>query len=102
MRALERYQRTLRLAPGERAARAGAGAAAFALHDYPRALGYVRGLPDTASQRIATVAQHVAALDPRSPRLPAAARTRRLAATIDTAARLLESCRAVPSGTSPA
>ncbi len=100
-RALEHYQRTLRLAPGERAARAGAGAAAFALHDYPRALGYVRGLPDTASQRIAAVAEHVVALDPRSPRLPAAVRTRRLAATIDTAARLFERCRASAPAPTP-
>ncbi|MEZ5291774.1 MAG: tetratricopeptide repeat protein [Vicinamibacterales bacterium] len=92
-RALEHYQRALRLAPTDPAARAGAAAAAFGLSDYTRALAYARNLTDERSRRIAAVSSAVAASDPLIPRLSGAERERRLGAAIDVAADQLDACR---------
>ncbi len=93
-RALDHYQRVLRLVPGDAAARAGAGDAAFALGDYTRALGYVRGLADAPSRRITAVAEAIRAYDPLASRLAGAERERRLEAAVDEATRQLRECRA--------
>ncbi len=100
-RALEHYQRVLRLVPADAAARAGAGAAAFALDEYTRALGYVRGLEDAPSRRIASITSAIGAFDPLRPRLSSAERERRLEAATGEATRQLGECRARSKAPTP-
>lgn len=100
-RALDRYQRALRLAPADPAARAGAADAAFQLGDDARALGYARGLADPRSRYIVAVASAVAALDPLATRISARERERRLREDLRLAADALANCRARTTPATP-
>lgn len=82
--ALEEFRRTLDLDPGNDAARAGAGEAAFALGDYATARRFLRTVTTlTAPAREkAEIATLVLGRDPLEPRLGAAERRRRLAADL--------------------
>ncbi|MGE0364025.1 MAG: tetratricopeptide repeat protein [Vicinamibacterales bacterium] len=99
-RALEYFDRALRLAPADPDARAGAGEAALALSDYRRTVQELRGLDDAASRARARLAADVLAVDPLQPRLSFAERERRLRLAIDYALARLAAC--APAAVPPA
>lgn len=92
-RALDHFARTIRLDPGNRDARAGVVASAFALGDYPRVLATASGLADPPSRERARIAASVMANDPLAPRLSFTERERRLTAVIDDATTRFDACR---------
>ncbi len=67
----------------------------------PRALGYVRGLEDAPSRRIAGITSAIGAFDPLRPRLSSAERERRLEAAADEAIGQLRACRARAEAPTP-
>ncbi|MGD9905314.1 MAG: tetratricopeptide repeat protein [Vicinamibacterales bacterium] len=104
-RALEYYDRALRLAPDDLEAKVGAGEAAFELGDYPRTVRLLRGVEDERSQTRARIAADVLAFDPLQPRLSFAERERRLRRALDYALARLAACApaaAAPEPTPPA
>ena len=98
-RALEHFDRALRLAPDDAVARAGAGESAFALGDYRRTIQLLRGLDDPSSRSRTQMAADVLAVDPLQPRLSFVERERRLRVAIDYALTRLAAC--APAATSP-
>lgn len=92
-RAQDHFSRALRLDAGNRQARAGIVASAFALGDYPRVLANADGVADASSREWVRIAGAVVANDPLAPRLSFSERERRLVAAVDYAAARLGACR---------
>ena len=93
-RALEHFQRALRLAPGDPPALSGAGIAAFHLDDYPLAWSYLRRTTGTTGPGAETreLVELVLANDPLAGRLGATERRRRLVGALDRARARLTAC----------
>jgi tetratricopeptide (TPR) repeat protein len=93
-RALEQFQRAVRLAPDNGAALAGAGQAAFQLGDYGLAQKYLGTAPDsvpgvTESREFVEL---VLSNDPLAPRIGTTARRRRLTDDLNRATQRLAAC----------
>jgi Flp pilus assembly protein TadD len=101
-RALEHFDRALRLAPDDAVARAGAGESAFALGDYRRTIQLLRGVDDPSSRSRMQMAANVLAVDPLQPRLSFVERERRLRVAIDYALTRLAACAPAAAAASPA
>jgi Flp pilus assembly protein TadD len=94
--ALAEFRRALQLSPRDRAAAAGAGAAAFAIGDYAAARRYLAqaGSRDDRLSGMAVTARHAIDDDPLAPRLGASERRRRTEQAIDYAIDRLMRCDA--------
>lgn len=95
-RALAYYERVLKADPSAGDAAAGAGEAAFALDDLPRAARHLRSAPDERPEvvELRAVTALVLARDPLTPRLPYAERRRRLLLNLDDSIQHLRECPA--------
>jgi tetratricopeptide (TPR) repeat protein len=102
-RALDQFQRALRLAPGNGAALAGAGLAAFKAGDYQAARKYLHAAPEAISAVIETreVVELVLSNDPLAARIGSVARRRRLADAFSYAGARLTACLEQRSGGPP-
>jgi tetratricopeptide (TPR) repeat protein len=95
-RALAYYERVLKADPAHAHAAAGAGEAAFALGDLPRAARYLRAAPDDRPEvvELRAVTTFVLSRDPLMPRLPYAERRRRLQLNLGDTIEQLRECPA--------
>jgi tetratricopeptide (TPR) repeat protein len=93
-RALDQFQRALRLAPDSGAALAGAGQAAFQAGDYPLARTYLRDAPDDLDRVKETrdLVELVLSSDPLAARIGASSRRRRLVDNFSYADERLNGC----------
>ena len=93
-RALEQFQRALRLAPGNGDALDGAGQAAFQLGDYVLAERYLRVVPNASGKVRETrdLVELVLSSDPLASRIRSAERRRRLIANFSYADQRLSAC----------
>ncbi len=98
-RAAEAFTRVLRTDPEDSRARAGLGAAFFALADYPKAQRALAAAPDGEPrvEALRTLTSLILNHDPLLPRLSLAARQRRLQAGLAHAVGRLETCLAAPA-----
>src|SRR3954468_542623 len=92
--ALEQFQHTLKAAPDDGAALAGAGHSAFQLGDFPLARTYLRRAPADAPDVKETreVVERVLSSDPLAARIGAAERRRRLLTDVEYARDRLAGC----------
>jgi Tfp pilus assembly protein PilF len=98
-RALRTFEEVLERAPGDGAALAGAGLAAFALGRYADAARYLRGAPSGPEvDDTRDVTEQVIAGDPLGARLSLAERRRRAAADLDVVSASLQACRETNPG----
>jgi tetratricopeptide (TPR) repeat protein len=102
-RALDQFQRALRLAPSSPAAHAGAGRSAFRIGDYKVAQRHLERVssPDEAALRTRTIVDLVLSSDPLAPRINAVERRRRLLANLETMDNQLRECITRASRGSP-
>jgi tetratricopeptide (TPR) repeat protein len=102
-RALDQFQRALRIAPAEDEALAGAGMAAASLGEYGLAQKYLASLSaeTDALRETRDMVQAVVTRDPLAPRLRSSERLRRARANLSYAANRFEACRPAPT-TEPA
>ena len=102
-RALDQFQRALRLAPAENDALAGAGMAAASLGDYALAQRYLGSLSaeTDAVRETRDMVEAVLGRDPLAPRLRSSERVRRARANLSYAADRFEACGLAPA-TGPA
>jgi tetratricopeptide (TPR) repeat protein len=98
-RALDQFQRALRLAPAENDALAGAGMAAASLGDYGRAQKYLASLAaeTDAVRETREMVEAVLVRDPLAPRVRSSERLRRARANLSYAADRFEACRTAPT-----
>jgi tetratricopeptide (TPR) repeat protein len=103
-RAFDRFTRALQVKPDDGDALAGAGEAAFALGEYPRAREYLRRAPDTDDhvRELRTIADLVISSDPLAPRLASSERQRRAGAAFAQAFDRLNACLERPTPDPPA
>jgi tetratricopeptide (TPR) repeat protein len=92
-RALEHFERAGQIEPDRPEPRIGAGRAAFAMNDYPRATAWLAGATDADDVRIREVATQVQANDPLAPGLPLGERRRRLLGGLRHAETTSEACK---------
>jgi Tfp pilus assembly protein PilF len=98
-RALDQFQRALRLAPDTVDALEAAGTAAFQIGEYALARGYLRRAPGTAAVReTLEVADLVLSRDPLAGRIRWAARRRRVADNLSYAEGRLDACSNAHAG----
>ena len=92
--ALDQFQRALRQDPGNRAAIAGAGLAAFSLGDYAGARSFLQRLPPDADVGRATrvLTDLVLSRDPLAARIGATERRRRLVADVGYVSERIQTC----------
>jgi tetratricopeptide (TPR) repeat protein len=97
--ALDHLVQALQLDPGNADALDAAGAAAFEIGDYRRALRYFNAAPQQGAQaaELREVARLVVNADPLGPRLRATERRRRLGVALEHASQRLETCVNDPS-----
>jgi tetratricopeptide (TPR) repeat protein len=102
-RALDQFQRALRLAPDSGAALGGAGEAAFKAGDYPLARTYLRDAPDNVDRVKETrdLVDLVLSSDPLAARIGASSRRRRLMDDFTHADERLDACVEPHSGGQP-
>jgi tetratricopeptide (TPR) repeat protein len=102
-RALDQFQRALRLVPDSGAALAGAGQAAFQAGDYPLARTYLRQAPDDLDRVKETrdLVELVLSSDPLAARIGASSRRRRLVDDFTHADERLDACLEPRSGGQP-
>ena len=102
--ALDQFAQALARNPRDGSALAGAGEAAFALGDYPRARRYLSDAPRDLARvvELRELTDLVLTNDPMAPRIPADERTRRLFAGIQHARQRVVACLAASSGEDPA
>jgi tetratricopeptide (TPR) repeat protein len=93
-RALDQFQRALRLAPASGPALAGAGQAAFQAGNYPLARTYLRDAPDDVDRVKETreLVDLVLSSDPLAPRIGSSSRHRRLIDDFTHADERLDAC----------
>jgi tetratricopeptide (TPR) repeat protein len=93
-RALDHFLQALRTMPADPEALAGAGEAAFASGDYPRARQYLAAAPGDVDRvrELRTLVNLVLSNDPLAPRLGLQERRRRLAAAFQQALETLDTC----------
>jgi tetratricopeptide (TPR) repeat protein len=103
-RALEHFRHVLRIDPGNGAALAGAGEAAFRLADYPGARRYLRAVPRPSEriQELTSLADLVVGHDPFAAKLSGQERRRRTLAGITRARARLDACLSPASPASEA
>jgi Flp pilus assembly protein TadD len=102
-RALDQFQRALRLAPDSPAALAGAGVAEFQIGDYLQARKYLRNAPEGVGSVKETrdLVDLVLSNDPLAARIGSSARRRRLVDNFSYAERRLNSCAEKHQGGQP-
>ena len=102
--ALDRFSAALKLEPASAMALTGAGASAFALADYPRAMRYLSLVPARTADIVAMreLAELVLAHDPLAPRLSSDERFRRLVGDVTHARQRLIDCLPLAPSVMPA